>query len=351
MALIRGSSLTGFVDLMDELGHEPATTLRAAGIRPQDAGDHDAFLPYRALGVVLEEAARLSHVTDFGRRLALRQGIEILGPVGVAARTAPTVGEALRISSVYLAAYSAAIEVRLTATDRDDERLLQFAIVEPDMPRCPQLVELSVGVLLQVLRHLCGTDFRPMTVLIPHAPLTEEVSYRNYYGSVVRFQQAASGVVLRESDLLRPVADDAQAHAVLVRYLAGLKMPDDLAFADSVRRLVRELLPTGTVTMNLVAQQFALHPKTFQRRLTAEGTTFGAQVERVRRELADHYLSSTDLELTQVARELGYAEQSVLTRSCQRWFGEPPGALRSRSRDRRPTPWPAASGRTRPGTR
>src|SRR4029077_20107856 len=30
---------------------------------------------------------------DFGRRLALRQGIEILGPVGVAARTAATVAD------------------------------------------------------------------------------------------------------------------------------------------------------------------------------------------------------------------------------------------------------------------
>ena len=89
-----------------------------------------------------------------------------------------------------------------------------------------------------------------------------------------------------------------------------------------------ELLPTGTVAMNVLAKQFALHPKTFQRRLTAEGTTFGTLVEQARRELADHYLRETDLELTQIARELGYAEQSVLSRSCRRWFGEPPAARR-----------------------
>jgi AraC-like DNA-binding protein len=328
MALIRGSSLTGFNELVADLGYDPESILRRSGVRPQDVGDHDAFLPYRALAVVLEDAAQMTDALDFGRQLALRQGIEILGPVGVAARTAPTVGEALRISRVYLAAYSPAIEVRLKPGERADRKLFEFAIVEEDMPSCPQLFELSLGVLLQVLRHLGGVTVNPTTTLIPHAALLEEALYRDYYGSEVRFSQPQGGLEVRDADLARPVADDAQAHEVLVRYLEGLEIPEDRGFADSVRRLVVELLPTGTVTMNLLARQFALHPKTFQRRLAAEGTTFGTLVEQARRELADHYLRESDLELTQIARELGYAEQSVLSRSCRRWFGEPPGAIR-----------------------
>jgi AraC-like DNA-binding protein len=31
--------------------------------------------------------------------------------------------------------------------------------------------------------------------------------------------------------------------------------------------------------------------------------------------------------------ELGYSEQTVLTRSCHRWFGEGPAAYRRRLRD------------------
>lgn len=330
MALIRGSSLTGFKEVVVDLGQDPDPILRRAGIGLADAGDHDAFLPYRALGVVLEDAARATGAPDLGRRVALRQGIEILGPVGVAARTAPTVREALRICSVYLAAYSQAIDVRLGPGRREDRKVMEFAIVEADMPPCPQLMELSLGVVLQVTRHLCGPDFDPTASLIPHAPLVDEAAYRDFFGSPVLFSQRRGGVELRDADLARPVADDAQAHGVLVRYLEGLTVPEDRGFADSVRRLVVELLPTGTVTMNRLAQQFALHPKAFQRRLTTEGTTFGTLVEQARRELAEHYLRDTDLELTHIARELGYAEQSVLSRSCRRWFGEPPAAVRER---------------------
>jgi AraC-like DNA-binding protein len=49
----------------------------------------------------------------------------------------------------------------------------------------------------------------------------------------------------------------------------------------------------------------------------------------VRRETAEHYLRDTDISLPHLARELGYAEQSVLSRSCQRWFGCGPSRYRS----------------------
>ncbi|HEY2503146.1 MAG TPA: hypothetical protein VGI68_17485, partial [Mycobacterium sp.] len=52
-----------------------------------DFGVEEVFLPYRSLIVAVETAAAATSTPDFGRRLALRQGIEILGPLGVAART------------------------------------------------------------------------------------------------------------------------------------------------------------------------------------------------------------------------------------------------------------------------
>ena len=97
MSVVRGTSLSGYPRLVTELGGDPAELLRAAGIRPQDVGEHEVFLPYRSLILALETAATATATPDFGRRLALRQGIEILGPLGVAARTAATVGDAFTI--------------------------------------------------------------------------------------------------------------------------------------------------------------------------------------------------------------------------------------------------------------
>jgi AraC-like DNA-binding protein len=98
--------------------------------------------------------------------------------------------------------------------------------------------------------------------------------------------------------------------------------------AGTVRSMVRQLLPSGDVTAEVVARQFGIHPKTLQRRLVAEGTNFADVVDRTRRELAHRLLVGTDLPVGQVSRQLGYAEHSVFVRACKRWFNMTPTAYR-----------------------
>jgi AraC-like DNA-binding protein len=77
-----------------------------------------------------------------------------------------------------------------------------------------------------------------------------------------------------------------------------------------------------------VALMLNVHPRTLQRRLTEEGTTFEKMRDDVRREMAQAHLANDVVPLAQVAHILGYANQSVLTRSCLRWFGKTPLQVR-----------------------
>ena len=65
-----------------------------------------------------------------------------------------------------------------------------------------------------------------------------------------------------------------------------------------------------------------------QLRLALEHTTFEAIREETRKDAALHYLGTTGIALGQLADILGFSEQSAMTRSCRRWFGVPPSALR-----------------------
>src|SRR5689334_7684859 len=111
MSLIRGTSLQGFGDLVAELGVDPGALLRGVHLDPAAVGSHDRFVDYRAVVAALEKAARATGAGDFGRRLADRQGLDILGPLGVAARTAPTVGAALGSVERYMGVYSPALAI------------------------------------------------------------------------------------------------------------------------------------------------------------------------------------------------------------------------------------------------
>ena len=98
-----------------------------------------------------------------------------------------------------------------------------------------------------------------------------------------------------------------------------------------VRALIVRLIETVDCSNERVCEELGLHPRTLHRRLQAEGTSFEGIKDDVRRDVALRYLQETDHSLTFIAEKLGYAEQSVLTRSCIRWFSAAPSQLRSRA--------------------
>ncbi|HET9876267.1 MAG TPA: AraC family transcriptional regulator [Mycobacterium sp.] len=333
MSVIRGTCLTGYPALVTELGGDPGPLLSRAGINQSDVGRFDAFITYLALIHAVESAAATTQTLDFGRRLAQRQGIEILGPVGVAARTSKTVAEAFEIFEQYLGAYSPAISASISRAAEDTAdtvSFLEFKILIPHPPAHPQTIELSLGVALRVLRFLLGANYAPTLVDLPHRPLTPRADYLRYFGCPPRFGSGRAGFILRTPDLVQRLVRDDIAHRVVLDYLDTVVDRHRPTMSSSIRELIRQLLPTGSATVSVVADQFRLHPKALRRQLVAEGTNFNAVVDDVRCEIAERYLRHTDMTLTHLARQLGYAEQSVLSRSCQRWFGASPAALREK---------------------
>ena len=89
------------------------------------------------------------------------------------------------------------------------------------------------------------------------------------------------------------------------------------------------MLPTGQCSAEVIADQLAMHPRTLQRRLAAEGVRCQDLIDRERRDQAARYLAEPGLYLSQITGLLGYSEQSALNRSCRRWFGKTPRKYRA----------------------
>jgi AraC-like DNA-binding protein len=332
MAVIRATALSSFPEVVREVGGDPDRLLTQVEIDPSDAGRSDVFVPLHSAVMVLETAAKVTSTPNLGRRLAALQGIEILGLVGIAASSARDVAEALTIFERFLAAYSPGLGLRVMDLETPGRSFIEYQLLDPDVLASPQHNELAVGVILRVLRHLLGDLHRPVRAHLPHQPLASPAEYLESFGCRTRFGESATGLTIRTADLSRPLRSDSQAHRAVVEYLETI-VGDEAATLASVRTLVGRLLPGGRVTLEFVATQMNLHSKTLQRRLAAEGATFASVVDTIRRDTAQRLLRDTRITMAHLARELGYSEQTVLTRSCHRWFGEGPAAYRRRLRD------------------
>ena len=64
MSVVRGTALSNYPSLVAELGGDPAALLRVARIRQRDAGNYDAFIPYRAAIQAIESAAQATRDAD-----------------------------------------------------------------------------------------------------------------------------------------------------------------------------------------------------------------------------------------------------------------------------------------------
>jgi AraC-like DNA-binding protein len=192
-----------------------------------------------------------------------------------------------------------------------------------------QAAELGLGVSLGIFRVLAGEEFKPLEVQLRHAPLVAAEEYEQYFGAPMSFSEDEYGFRFPSELLNRRLQSDAAVHDVVREYLGSVVTPLDDETDDAVRLLIRRMLPTGGLALELVASHLAVHPRTLQRQLAQVGSTFADLVDDVRREEAQRYLTDSRLPLGQIAGLLGYSEQSVLSRSCQRWFGRSPSRVRA----------------------
>jgi AraC-like DNA-binding protein len=329
--VVRAPSLRGYRELVIDLGGNPVRLLRQAGIKPSALDQLEAFITFESLITLLEHSAADLDCADFGLRLAERQDIGILGTLAVAMRHSATVGEAAQCASRYLSVHNPAVAFKVGPGTEASQTVLSFDILLEHPPQWSQAAEHGIGLAWRILRLLSEAHSPLRQVRFPHARIGPRASYRRRFGAELIFQAPQAALVVDSVVLQLPISEhNDQLHDLATSYLESRLPARRRSFQLQVRGAIETLLGSGSCSYRRVAQTLFVHPRTLQRRLADEGTTFEAIKDEVRRDLAQRYLAQPEVPLTQVAALLDYSEQSAFTRSCQRWFSTTPSALRTR---------------------
>lgn len=328
MSLVRASGLSGYRELVSELGGDPERFLKRFRI-PVDVVDQpQAFVPYLSLIRLLEWTARELRCPDLGLKLSTRQDLDILGPLGVAVRNCENLGEAMTIASRYMFVHSPAIS--FTPEISEDRVRLVFQILLDRTGKAEQVTELSVGLAARTVALLAERPGVLAGVRFSHRRVAPLSTYRAHFGAPVEFGCDRSAIELEVSALTLRIHDASlQLRELAEDYLQLQHTDAGASLAARVRVVVQRSLGTGSTSCSDVSAAFALHPRTLQRRLRREGTTFEKVKDEARADLAREYLANRDLPMAQVAALLDYSEQSALSRSCRRWFDRAPRELRA----------------------
>ncbi len=330
MSMVRASALSGYRELVQELGGSPNPLLEHVHIPVAVLDEPQSFVSYASLIRLLEHSAVELGCPDFGLRLSKRQDLGILGPLGVAVRNCESLGDAMRCASRYMFVHSPAISFTPQPAEDDGHLLLMFEILLVKVGPMVQVTELSIGLAARIVHMLVDKPRPLLGVHFRHARLSPLDVYRAHFGAPVRFESRVSALELDRKDLGLPIQDASTQLRELAESYLELQNDDSATpLSARVRMVIQRSLGTGATACADVAAAFAMHPRALQRQLRDEGTTFGQLKDEARAELARGYIANRDLPMSHVAALLDYSEQSALTRGCKRWFGKPPRQLRA----------------------
>ena len=262
------------------------------------------------------------------------QDLTILGPLALAIEASSTVAEAVECASRYLFVHSPALSVGVDVDPRGVRGVVALTYRKDlhESPYSPQATELGLGLFHHAAGKMLGGLTGLRSVEIPHQPLSPVSRYTQFFEADVKFGAPVAALRVERAILDAQFSGaDEVIRAMALDHLARHHPEPTTRVAVQVRRTLVEGLGVMSPSLDHVARLHAMHPRTLQRRLAAEGTTFEEVLDDVRRDVARRYLTTTSLPFTQVAALVAFGEQSTLTHAVRRWFGVTPRDLRAQS--------------------
>lgn len=248
---------------------------------------------------------------------------------GLVALHSPTYGAAL----VKYAKYKRLVcPEAVTAERKGKEARIRFdwVLAAGQPPRL--IVDGTFASLLSLLREGTGKQRVPLRLELARRKGDVRL-LRDHFGCELVFDAPADVLVLPVTALDEPfVPRPAELHALLLPGLdADLARDAGPSLAVSARLALLRRMCGERPSVEKIAADLHLSPRTLQRKLGETGTTYQRLLDDVRAQAARRLLARTDLDPNEVAFVLGFEEANSFTRAFQQWEGTTPLRYRAAS--------------------
>ena len=236
----------------------------------------------------------------------------------------------LNVAANRLAYYKPLVgPLRLEVTQNSERTTVAFSGLPQTIAPPHALILFELVFWVRIVRLATRTNVVPLTV---HTTIDIPAvsAYEDYFGTHIQ-RDSFNGISFSAQDAARPflTASD-QMWAIFEPHL-NQRMQDleqEATFTEKIRACLIEVLASGAYSISDVASKLAISPRTLQRRLRAEDTTFQKELDTLREELARSYLTKSDYTSGQIAFLLGYEDPNSFFRAFRAWTGQTPEVVR-----------------------
>ena len=321
--MISALSLGGMPEFMLQVLGSNALrqALYEAGLPPRFTDEREGYIPEQSLAKFIDRLDRDLGESNVGLLWANSLSVRDYGVWGDYVLSAPSLGAALRGAQRVMPFHSS---VDRTTWRADVENLYYgYRFGLRHHAAYPAIAFSALGSMLSIFRHYLGDSFRPTCINCDFNPSArtdhaEEVFHCPVHWNTQNLEVGFSRQAYwqRQSDHGR-VATMEDISRERNGYLPR-------SFSDVVVQVLRMKLDTDGISLDRIAESLDLGPRTVQRRLARENSSFRELVNRASIERAKELLNHGGFSVTTVAAELGYTSQSNFSRAFRNQVGLSP---------------------------
>jgi AraC-like DNA-binding protein len=328
--LIRAAALMPALRWLRENGRSVGEVLAQSGHGYLASADPFTPVPLLAAADVMAVLERREG-PDIGLRMVTQVSLLELAVVSRGVLGARTPREAF--ARVVMAMPHHCTHEMLSLAATEDGILVRDKMAVPMAPATRHVVD---QYILGIIREVCALTGAPGLLLhqvemTPH-PERGFAHLAPWFGDKVaaaRGHSLSARIVTDVAD--RPFRKVARHRFAAPASVAGATLRGDGSLAQSIRHLLPLLLEDGSPSLDRLARLSGMSRRTLQRRLSDEATSFSDLFSEIRQLEALRRLSGGDEPIAEVSRQLGFSQQSALTRAMRRWTGEVPSKVRART--------------------
>ncbi|MGI5488605.1 helix-turn-helix domain-containing protein [Microtetraspora malaysiensis] len=245
---------------------------------------------------------------------------------------ASTLGDALQAASRNFTAITDLAD-RLVLAHDEHGLTVTYHGTDQGHPQYSRIAEFVPHMLLTVASSAAGRRLAPVRVRLPqHAAGAPERLRELYHTTNIDFEGDHPSITFAEPDIVAPQPRaDAALAAILDEHarLSTAAARPVLGWLDRFHAALERAIDGGPPDLEQVAQRLAMSPRTLQRHLREEGTTWREELERLRQWRVERLLGESSLSMESIAVRVGFTDARSLRRAIHRWYGHGPATLRA----------------------
>ncbi|HEX6225070.1 MAG TPA: AraC family transcriptional regulator ligand-binding domain-containing protein [Chryseolinea sp.] len=272
-----------------------------------------------------QAACRLGNDPLFGLHFGESLRLPALGVVGEIIKSSQTVGQALEIAASLTNMVTDLFTMKVTRNRKAIVVELVPTILKASDFTMRQMTDLLMVFVIHELDGLLLEKITPTSVYFPYSipdekeytrvlrckPLKRKDRLAIHFEAKLWEEPILSSNYELQEFLLQTVNGNGDEHG-------------SPRFMDRIHDYVMRNAYLGIPSLEDVASNFNVTPRSLQRRLQEEGATYQQVSDAVRKSLALQYIRAGDYPIKEISLMLGYNELSAFSRAFKRWTGKAP---------------------------